>query len=115
MAFLRAALRRDSSHFVEETSGAAAVSIVQNSIDNAEPFDVVVVDRKSSDIGGLETTQLLRKVGYGGPIVGTSWDLTASIESEWADAGCTAVIEKPVDLGQLIDTVAQLILNANGQ
>jgi len=115
MAFLRAALARNGSHFVEETSGRAAVSIVQNSIDNAEPFDMVVVDRKPSDIDGIETTRLLREVGFAGPIIGTSWDLTTNVRNEWSDAGCTEFLEKPVDLAQLIDTVAQLILSAAGQ
>lgn len=82
---------------------------------NAEPFDIVFVDRQSSDIDGLETTRLLRSIGYTGPIVGTCWDLTTNIKNEWSDAGCTEVLEKPVDLVQLIDTVARLISNLAGR
>ncbi|WP_455619496.1 response regulator [Eisenbergiella sp.] len=78
------------------TEGRAAVSLVVQSRDTADPFQLVIIDWKMPDMDGVEAARQIRsEVGPDIPvIILTAYDW-AEIEGEAREAGVTAFLAKP--------------------
>ena len=82
--------------------GKEAVIRAKEARDQADDFDVYIVDWMMPDMNGIETVRRIRKeVGDGAPVViFTAYDW-ADIEQEARDAGVTAFCAKPVFMSEL--------------
>lgn len=74
-------------------------------------IDVILMDVRMPDIDGLEASRRLRAMGVRTPIVALTADIVAR-RHEYADAGCTTQLAKPVDSERLIGVIHAL---ATGQ
>ena len=72
-------------------------------------FDVIIMDVHMPGLDGLETTRVLRRRGFDGPVVALTARAAPSDRQECLDAGCTEYLSKPVDLGALHACIAGLI------
>ena len=89
-------LRTRLGHHVDEAnSGAKALKIVRNSIQQGEPFDAVFVDFVMTSMDGPTTTKELKGIGFMGPIIGFT-GLSQLDNSKFIAAGACMVLEKPL-------------------
>ncbi|WAC29084.1 sensor histidine kinase [Ancylobacter sp. SL191] len=73
--------------------------------DDADAFDLVLMDFNMPDMDGLEASKLYRMMSTGDnrlPIVGLTADATALGDSRWRDAGMDDCLIKPVEPGVLL-------------
>ena len=78
-------------------SGILAIEKVKN----GEVYDIIFMDHMMPDMDGVETTKILREMGYDQPIVA----LTANAFSDMADMfmanGFSGYASKPIDINQM--------------
>jgi CheY-like chemotaxis protein len=74
-------------------------------------FDVVLMDLQMPVMDGIQATASLRRAGYEIPIVA----LTANVQPEdrfrTREAGCDRHLAKPVSMGELLETVASVLIS----
>ena len=59
--------------FQEASDGAEAVEMVRQSLDNAEPFDMILMDNQLPRMMGQEATKIIRtELRFGGMILGVT-------------------------------------------
>ena len=80
---------------VEANDGAKAVKLVQNSIRNNEPFDMVLIDCVMPVLDGPSTAKELKSMGFTGLIVGFT-GVSQLDHSKFIAAGACMVLEKPL-------------------
>lgn len=98
-----AALQQAGADVVLEYHALAALALVLRS---PQRFDAVVLDLQLSVLDTLETIRRLRTSGYGRPIVSVvCWD-EALIARSLREAGCSAVLPRPLEAGQLVVTLS---------
>ncbi len=102
-------LRSAGATVVALETGVAALDRVREHHDRREPFDVIIMDVHMPGLDGLETTRVLRRRGFDGPVVALTARAAPSDRQECLDAGCTEYLSKPVDLGALHACIAGLI------
>ncbi len=78
--------------------------------------DLVLLDMHLPDMHGLEVLRRLRESGWGAtlPVVAVSALASAEDQALWRQAGCVAVVEKPIDLSTFAATVARWLPGATG-
>ncbi|MBO7703368.1 MAG: response regulator [Solobacterium sp.] len=88
--------------------GKEAVIRAKEAKDQADEFNVFIIDWMMPDLNGIETVRRIRKViGDSAPIIIlTAYDW-ADIEQEARDAGVTAFCAKPVFLSELRELLSQ--------
>ena len=74
-----------------------------------EPFDVVLMDMQMPVMDGYTATRTLRADGVKTPIFALTANAMKGYEREIMDAGCTALLAKPVNIDLLMDTLAGLL------
>ncbi len=72
-------------------------------------FSVILMDMQMPVMDGFTATRLLRKFGMGSPIVAMTAHAMTGFEQEILAVGCTAYLTKPVDIDQLLRTLAQYL------
>lgn len=77
-----------------------------------EPFDLILMDVQMPVMTGIEATQKLRALGYGGPIVALTANAMRSDEDACLNAGCDAFLSKPIDKQRFAEVVAQYLTPA---
>jgi CheY-like chemotaxis protein len=76
--------------------------------------DIIVTDISMPDIDGLELISIIRKKGLNVPILALSGMSMNDLYLDAAkDFGATAILSKPVDRDQLINTVRKLLGMSN--
>jgi CheY-like chemotaxis protein len=87
-------------------NGKIAIEKVIESEELGEGFNIVLMDMQMPVMDGFEATKELRKRGFNKPILA----LTANFgsENEIKDAGCDAVLTKPIDRDELLKTIQKL-------
>ncbi len=83
----------------------------QQAIEKAQTQDysLVFMDIQMPILDGYSATRKLRDSGYAVPIVALTAHALRGEEEKCLSAGCTAYLAKPIDLDQLIETVARFI------
>lgn len=89
-----------------------AVSDGEQALDELEKnsFDIVFLDVNMPNIGGIECCKLWRQMEgprHHVPIIGLTADSTVETEKKCLDAGMDLRLTKPIEAGQLLDTVAE--------
>jgi PAS domain S-box-containing protein len=75
----------------------------------AEDFDLTLMDMQMPRMDGFEATRILRQKGYSKPIVALTAHAMREQIKRCHEAGCNAHLSKPVNHGELIETVIKLI------
>ena len=83
--------------FQEASDGAEAVEMVRQSLDNSEPFDMILMDNQMPRMMGQEATKIIRtELRYGGMILGVTGNAMAEDIRTFIDHGADMVILKPL-------------------
>lgn len=72
-------------------------------------YDLIIMDLQLPGVDGATATRLLRQYGLKTPIVALTAHAMKSLEQDIIAAGCTACLAKPIDIDQLLVTVAALV------
>lgn len=79
----------------------------------ANPPDVVLVDLMMPGVNGIQTTDMIRSMGYLGPIIAfTALDDT-EIHAAAMDAGCNEVVTKPCQGKKLLSLIERHLSGSN--
>jgi signal transduction histidine kinase len=83
----------------------------RNTLQEAEnfPFDVILMDGHMPRVNGVEATRHLRKIGLQIPIIAVTGNALDEDKQEFLAAGATAVLTKPIDHRNLLQTIAKYV------
>jgi len=101
-------LRKMVSHIAVAENGQQAVDLMND----AGPFDVVLMDRHMPGIDGLEATRKIRALkgpASDVPIIGLTAAATRQEIDGCLEAGMNDVVTKPIDPAHLKDSIRRLI------
>jgi CheY-like chemotaxis protein len=96
LRFLAAAVSELGGDVVAVADGAAALTAAQ-----AQPFDLMLLDRRMPGLGGAELLSALRAHGNVVPAIATSAEIDAPITAQLRHAGFVDIVEKPATLATL--------------
>lgn len=88
-------------------SGVGAIERVKQ-----RPYDLFLIDYKLPCTNGAELYQRLKQIGASGPAMIVTSHPALEIAEEAATAGISAIIEKPVDVGRLLNAIEQQVSDA---
>ncbi|WP_084191085.1 ATP-binding protein [Methylomarinum vadi] len=96
------------------TKAGISVEIVDNGNNAVEKalqnnYDLILMDMQMPGMGGLEATQLLRNVGYGGAIIALTANATVTIKQQCHDAGFDDFLSKPIELDAFFTTLNRFL------
>jgi signal transduction histidine kinase/DNA-binding NarL/FixJ family response regulator len=74
-----------------------------------EPFDLILMDMHMPVMDGLTATYEIRRLGYQLPIIALTADVQAEQKRLCLQAGCHAVLTKPVQAQVLYDKIAEFL------
>lgn len=86
--------------------GAAAVQAAL-----AGTFDLVLMDIQMPVMDGVRATEVLRAAGYARPIVALTANVMPEDVQRYARAGCNSTVGKPINMAELVETLARLLGN----
>ena len=101
---LRLVLSEAGLEVQEAENGQAGVDKARS-----EAYDLVLMDMQMPVMDGYTATRLLRKNGLGVPIFALTADAMKGAEKQVMEAGCSGFLTKPVDIDQLMATLAELL------
>ncbi len=108
MSFL---LGRAGAEVALAENGHAALQRVLQGRVAGKSFDVILMDMHMPVLDGRAATQRLRSLGYTLPIVALTGDASSNEARRALDAGCDETLVKPVDVAELIASVARHVKN----
>ena len=76
--------------------GQEAYDLVKATMENNERFDVIFMDIQMPNLDGLESTRLIRKMGYSAPIVALTAFSEESNVKECMESGMDEFLSKPI-------------------
>ena len=86
-------------------SGFGAISKIRS----GKEYDIVFMDHMMPSMDGVETTRMLRDMGYAAPIIALTANALVGQAEMFLDNGFNGFISKPVDLRQLDSVLNRLI------
>ncbi|MDR2578975.1 MAG: response regulator [Chitinispirillales bacterium] len=86
-------------------SGFAAIDLVKS----GKTYDIIFMDHMMPKMDGIETTQKLREMGYGGPVVALTANALSGNEEMFQSHGFDGFISKPIDIRRLDATLNRFI------
>ena len=105
-------IRRLMEYFLTSAGGAvttfnggeAAVAAVER---RPEDYDVILMDIQMPRLDGYQTTRQIRALGFTKPIIAVTAGAMAGDQANCMAAGCSDYVSKPIDMAQLLETVAR--------
>lgn len=76
--------------------GQEAYELVKANFERDERFDVIFMDIQMPNLDGLQSTRLIRKMGYNAPIVALTAFSDASNVKDCMDSGMNEFLAKPI-------------------
>ncbi|KAK4104362.1 hypothetical protein N658DRAFT_251537 [Parathielavia hyrcaniae] len=76
--------------------GQEAYDLVKANMENNQQFDVIFMDVQMPNLDGLESTRLIRKMGYSAPIVALTAFSEESNVRECMESGMNEFLSKPI-------------------
>lgn len=76
--------------------GQEAYELVKSNFERDERFDVIFMDIQMPNLDGLQSTRLIRKMGYNAPIVALTAFSDASNVKDCMDSGMNEFLAKPI-------------------
>jgi two-component system response regulator FixJ len=102
---------RTSLGFALEVTGYAVETYADAAAFLAAPEGgpgVLICDVRMPGINGIELTRMMRDRGSALPIILMTGHADAMLQAEALQAGAAAVLEKPVALGTIVETIARV-------
>lgn len=109
--FLDAVLVSCNAQLTMCTNGQEAVDC----LDADESFDLVLMDMQMPVLDGHAATKIIRSKGIKIPIIALTANTMSRDEQQCLDAGCTAYLAKPIDVGALLNLIEQLVGRATSR
>ncbi len=106
IAFL---LRRHGAVVEVAENGQVAVDMVGKAADAGEPFDCILMDMQMPVLDGYGATHQLRRSGCRIPIIALTAHAMRGDRERCLQAGCSDYLTKPIDRGQLLQTMARYL------
>jgi PAS domain S-box-containing protein len=75
----------------------------------AAPFDLVLMDMQMPVMDGFTATRHMREDGLKMPIFALTANAMKGAEKDVTEAGCSGILTKPIDIDQLMETLAALL------
>jgi signal transduction histidine kinase/DNA-binding NarL/FixJ family response regulator len=75
----------------------------------AAPFDLVLMDMQMPVMDGFTATRHMREDGMKMPIFALTANAMKGAEKDVTEAGCSGILTKPIDIDQLMETLAALL------
>jgi CheY-like chemotaxis protein len=88
-------------------NGLIAQQAVARSQDAHTPIDLILIDIQMPEMDGLEATRRIRQMGYRGPIVALSANISPTDIENCRQAGCDDWLGKPIDQSDLLHKIAK--------
>ncbi|MFO1006646.1 MAG: response regulator [Planctomycetaceae bacterium] len=101
---IRLVLRRTGLTVDEAENGQHAISAVEK-----QPYDIILMDMQMPVMDGYEAAKLLRQMGRTMPIIALTGHAMKGDEEKCREAGCTGYLTKPVNIDELLKTVAEIV------
>ena len=93
------------------TSGFEAI----DKIKEGNVYDIVFMDHMMPDLDGVETTRILREMGYMKPIVALTANALKGQEDLFISSGFSGFVSKPINVNQLDAYLMRFIRDKNGR
>jgi two-component system, sensor histidine kinase and response regulator len=106
---LRLILQRAGAEVVLAADGQAALDLVQHSVVEGSPFDLILMDMQMPIMDGYTATRKLRESGWSRPIVALTAHAMDGDRERCLAVGCDGYETKPVRAKRLIDVVSQFL------
>jgi len=100
-------LKKAGAEVKVANNGKIAVEATVAAWETGEPFDVILMDMQMPVMDGYEATKLLRRKGYGGPIIALTAHAMSSDRNKCLDVGCDDYATKPINRQKLLEQVAK--------
>ncbi|GAB6166960.1 hypothetical protein JCM19992_29600 [Thermostilla marina] len=107
-------LRRLGGDVDSAGDGLAACEMVRQAQAEGEPYDLVLMDMEMPRLDGCEATRRLRHEGYTLPIIALTAHTDDEKHRQALEAGCNAVLTKPVHREALAEALATHAASASG-
>ncbi len=104
LMLLRLYLQDTGAKLVEAQNGPESIARV-----NEKDFDLILMDVQMPGMDGRETTRILRQKGFTNPIVALTAHAEASEHNKCYQAGCDAVLTKPINKSKLIAEISNIL------
>lgn len=97
------AVSKAGGESVEAEDGADGLSLYSAT---PEAIDAVVVDFLMPGLDGVDVVQMMRSLGFNGPVIGMTGTASEAQINAWILAGCDEVLEKGVAMTELVIELA---------
>lgn len=77
-------------------NGLEALNMVTIALESHNDYSIIFMDSMMPVMGGIESTGLIRELGFTGMIVGVTGDITAEDNKRFLDSGVNDVMLKPL-------------------
>jgi DNA-binding response OmpR family regulator len=74
-----------------------------------DPYDVIITDNNMPHVSGVELVRELRERSFSGKIIVLSAHLTSEVRETYARMNVDAILDKPVDIHELRETLDLLV------
>jgi PAS domain S-box-containing protein len=100
-------LRRAGAEVSIAENGQVAVELAMDRREKGSHFSMVLMDMQLPVLDGYEATRVLRRLGYGAPIIALTAYATPSEMERCLEAGCNEALGKPVEPSRLLNFVSR--------